>query len=179
METRMESKNKFSVAFSSDFWAFGPNKSSICSEGTTKLRNQSKLCEADMSPSLIASFHRLCNLCLCWIMKNHTHTDDAQTKHKKSVRLCFCVLWKAPIAQTPHKRTNAQTQNRKFMEFRPFLSEVCAFVRLCLCVCAACHRTLAQTSFFSTRNLILCVLCVCAFFWVCAFSVVTQWSIIS
>ena len=32
-----------------------------------------------------------------WIIKTHTRTDDAQTKHKKSVRLCFCVLWKAPI----------------------------------------------------------------------------------
>lgn len=57
-----------------------------------------------MLPSLIAPIHRLCDLCLCWIMKNHTRTDDAQTKHKKSVRLCFCVLWKAPSESNPLNR---------------------------------------------------------------------------
>ena len=46
-----------------------------------------------MSPSL-----HLCDLCLCWIMKNHTPTQMTHRPNtKKSMRLCFYVFWNAPI----------------------------------------------------------------------------------
>ena len=92
-------EKEITSTFSSKYWAFGPTKKiPIVNliKMDNKIEKSSESFGVDMSPSLIASIHRLCDLCMCWIMKNHTHTDDAQTKHKKSVRLCFCVLWKAP-----------------------------------------------------------------------------------
>ena len=59
-------------------------------------------------------------------------------------------------AQTPHKRTNAQTQNRIFLIFHRFYSE---FVRLCVCVCAFVRpaaEPLHKLFFFNKKFDFLC-----------------------
>ena len=74
------------------------------------------------------SIHRLCDLCVCWIMKDHTCTDDAQTKHKKSVCLCFCVLWKAPnipgCFKTPVSCGITRFQNFWHQQYRILVKQI-------------------------------------------------------